>query len=80
MAAPPKALFQPYEGFVAKYRWKIDEQALHQGCCVLQDAPFVAVGMRITAHPPHRTRRAAFPHRAPTSGGWRQSGDLAKDG
>ena len=28
----------------------------------------IAVGMRITAHPPHRSVRAAFPHTAPTSG------------
>jgi len=28
----------------------------------------VAVGTRITARPPHRTVRAAFPHTAPTSG------------
>ena len=28
----------------------------------------VAVGTRITARPPHRTRRAQLPHRAPTSG------------
>jgi hypothetical protein len=31
--------------------------------CVL-----VAVGMRIAAHPPHRSRRAGFPHRALVSG------------
>jgi len=28
----------------------------------------VAVGMRITAHPPRRSRRAEFPHRAPVLG------------
>ena len=28
----------------------------------------IAVGMRIAAHPPHRSRRARFTHRAPTSG------------
>jgi hypothetical protein len=28
----------------------------------------IAVGMRITEHPPHRTGRAAFPHPAPTLG------------
>jgi hypothetical protein len=28
----------------------------------------IAVGMRITAHPPHRSRRAQLTHRAPTSG------------
>ena len=28
----------------------------------------VAVGMRVTAHPPHGTLRARFGHRAPTSG------------
>jgi len=27
-----------------------------------------AVGMRVTAHPPHRSERAEFPHSAPTSG------------
>jgi hypothetical protein len=26
----------------------------------------IAVGIRVTAYPPHRSRRAAFPHRAPT--------------
>jgi hypothetical protein len=29
----------------------------------------VAVGMPVTQHPPHRSRRAALPHRAPASGG-----------
>jgi len=29
---------------------------------------WIAVGTRITARPPHRTGRAAFPHPAPTSG------------
>ena len=28
----------------------------------------VAVGMRVSPHPPHRSRRAALPHRAPASG------------
>src|SRR3984893_1459021 len=28
--------------------------------------PAVAVGMRVTSHPPHRSVRAAFPHTAPT--------------
>jgi hypothetical protein len=28
----------------------------------------VAVGMSVTRHPPHRSRRAALPHRAPASG------------
>ncbi|CAM2194939.1 protein of unknown function [Paraburkholderia kururiensis] len=28
----------------------------------------IAVGMLITEHPPHRSRRAQFGHRAPTSG------------
>src|SRR5262249_36875421 len=28
----------------------------------------VAVGMPVTQHPPHRSRRAALPHRAPASG------------
>ena len=28
----------------------------------------IAVGTRITARPPHRTVRAAFPHTAPTLG------------
>ena len=28
----------------------------------------VAVGMPVTRHPPHRSRRAALPHRAPASG------------
>ena len=27
---------------------------------------WIAVGMPITGHPPHRTGRAAFPHPAPT--------------
>src|SRR5262249_33363086 len=29
---------------------------------------WVAVGMPVTRHPPHRSRRAALPHRAPASG------------
>ena len=28
----------------------------------------VAVGIRVTSHPPHRSVRAAFPHTVPTSG------------
>jgi hypothetical protein len=28
----------------------------------------IAVGMRITAHPPHRSERARFRHSAPTLG------------
>jgi hypothetical protein len=28
----------------------------------------VAVGMRVTSHPPHRSVRAAFPHTVPTLG------------
>ena len=28
----------------------------------------IAVGMPVTGHPPHRSRRAQFAHRAPTSG------------
>jgi hypothetical protein len=32
------------------------------------DIARVAVGTRVTARPPHRTVRAAFPHTAPTSG------------
>jgi len=28
----------------------------------------VAVGMAVTRHPPHRSRRAELPHRAPASG------------
>ena len=28
----------------------------------------VAVGMPVTRHPPHRSRRAELPHRAPASG------------
>ena len=34
---------------------------------------FVAVGMPVTRHPPHRSRRADFPHRAPASGSDAQS-------
>jgi hypothetical protein len=29
---------------------------------------FVAVGMRVTSHPPHSSVRAAFPHTVPTLG------------
>ena len=29
---------------------------------------FIAVGMPIAGHPPHRSGRAEFPHPAPTSG------------
>jgi hypothetical protein len=28
----------------------------------------IAVGIRVAAYPPHRSRRAEFPHRAPTLG------------
>ena len=28
----------------------------------------VTVGMQVTLHPPYRSRRAEFPHRAPASG------------
>jgi hypothetical protein len=37
-----------------------------------------AVGMRIAAHPPHRSERAQFRHSAPTSGGERRSVGRAK--
>ena len=33
-----------------------------------EDFRWVAVGMPVTQHPPHRSRRAALPHRAPASG------------
>ena len=33
----------------------------------------IAVGMLITEHPPHRSRRAYFTHRAPTLGDLRRS-------
>ena len=36
--------------------------------CGLTPLSLVAVGTRITARPPHRTVRAAFPHTAPTLG------------
>jgi len=44
------------------------------------DARAVAVGMRVTSHPPHRSVRAAFPHTAPTSGNERRIAVPAKDG
>jgi hypothetical protein len=34
----------------------------------LEERLAVAVGMPIARHPPHRSRRAVFPHRAPASG------------
>ena len=37
----------------------------------------IAVGIPITGHPPHRSRRARFAHRAPTLGVWRQNVRLA---
>jgi len=33
----------------------------------------IAVGIRVAAYPPHRSRRAEFPHRAPTAGVERQT-------
>ena len=39
----------------------------------------IAVGIPITGHPPHRSRRAQFTHRAPTLGVWRQTFGLATD-
>src|SRR5262249_14654145 len=35
---------------------------------ISQNETTVAVGMPVTRHPPHRSRRAALPHRALTSG------------
>lgn len=40
----------------------------------------IAVGMHVTVHPPHRSRRAAFPHRAPTLGDGQASVGWARDG
>ena len=37
-------------------------------CCYALSPLKVAVGMPVTQHPPHRSRRAALPHRAPASG------------
>jgi len=34
----------------------------------------VAVGMRVTRHPPHRSQSAELPHWAPTSGGVKTGG------
>ena len=34
----------------------------------LQSEEYVGVGMPLAEHPLHRSRRAALPHRAPTSG------------
>jgi len=33
-----------------------------------QNRPRIAVGMRVTGHPPHRSERARFEHSAPTLG------------
>ena len=35
---------------------------------VLSQGDMIAVGMLLTEHPPHRSRRAQFTHRAPTLG------------
>jgi hypothetical protein len=50
-------------GFAQRLRKNWDEGAARRSCVL------VAVGMRITAHPPHRTGRAQFGHPAPASGG-----------
>ena len=39
----------------------------------------VAVGTAIADRPPHRSVRAALPHTAPTSDGWRQSAHRDRD-
>jgi hypothetical protein len=38
------------------------------GCAAFIAYLLIAVGTRVTARPPHRTVRAAFPHTAPTLG------------
>ncbi len=40
----------------------------------------VAVGTRVTPGPPHRSRRAGLPHRAPALGDDGQSGHPDRDG
>jgi hypothetical protein len=45
---------------------------------VLAETDEFAVGMRIAAHPPHRSERAQFRHSAPTLGGGRRSVGPAK--
>jgi hypothetical protein len=39
-----------------------------QFCVFILVMYYIAVGTRVTARPPHRSRRAVFPHRAPTLG------------
>ena len=39
----------------------------------------IAVGIRITGYPPHRSRRAQLAHRAPTLGVWRRTSGRATD-
>jgi hypothetical protein len=49
-------------------RRQADLVKLVAGYSMLQTALSVAVGMGVSAHPPHRSVRAAFPHTALTLG------------
>ena len=69
-----KRRFHPWEGYVCfshnfghSSAWPVGLFRAKSGCERSQQAA-VAVGMRVTSHPPHRSVRAAFPHTVPTSG------------
>src|SRR5947209_14634059 len=44
------------------------------------DLGFIAVGMVIADHPPHRSEHALLTHSAPTSSMWRRTADPATGG
>ena len=58
------------------YRWKM-HLGLKRSFQIMPGAQWlellVAVGTGVTPCPPHRSLRAALPHKAPTSGDWRES-------
>jgi hypothetical protein len=43
-------------------------QRLPETPSIFKKLIFVAVGIPVARHPPHRSQRAAFPHWAPASG------------
>ena len=53
-------------GYPCRRQWPINDR-------------LVTVGMPIAGHPPRRSRRAQFTHRAPALGIWRRSGLPDKD-
>jgi hypothetical protein len=53
---------------VKKHQRKYDQKTLNLALSVELGNEMVAVGMRVTPHPPHRSVHEELPHTAPASG------------